>query len=130
MFLVFKADVQHYWKSCVETIRISAINNLSSFEHCYKVCVESGIQSAGMGIVLENANFRASETDFRRREKKKKKNARGKKLNKKQKHAGSTDFSSTPNTREIIEARSHAAMARFSRLIMNTAAAVTVVGRY
>ena len=63
-------------------------------------------------------------------EKKKKKNARGKKLNKKQKHAGSTDFSSTPNTREIIEARSHAAMARFSRLIMNTAAAVTVVGRY
>ena len=62
--------------------------------------------------------------------KKKKKNARGKKLNKKQKHAGSTDFSSTPNTREIIEARSHAAMARFSRLIMNTAAAVTVAGRY
>ena len=73
MFLVFKADVQHYWKSCVETIRISAINNLSSFEHCYKVCVESGIQSAGMGIVLENANFRASETDFRRIKKKKKK---------------------------------------------------------
>ena len=44
-------------------------------------------------------------------------------------HIGSTDFSSALNTCKTVEARSHAAMACFSRLIVNTAAAVTLAGR-
>ena len=44
-------------------------------------------------------------------------------------HLGSTDFSSALNTCKTIEARSHAAMACFSRLIVNTAAAVTLEDR-
>ena len=43
---------------------------------------------------------------------------------------GSTDFSAAPNTLETIKAHSHAAIAHFSRLIVNTAAAVTPVGRH
>ena len=46
------------------------------------------------------------------------------------KQTGSTDFSSAPNTRETIEARSHAAITHFSRLIVNTATDVMLAGRH
>ena len=42
---------------------------------------------------------------------------------------GSTDFSSAPNTQKTIKAHSHAAMACFSHLIVNTAATVALAGR-
>ena len=79
-----------------------------------------------MAIVLENANFRAIETDFPRR----KTTVRGEKKSpvqkekgekrKKKKKKGSTGFSSALNTRETYGTRSHAAIARLGRVIVNT----------
>jgi len=48
----------------------------------------------------------------------------------KDKQTGHIDFSSVPNTCETIKACSHTAMAHFSRLIVNTATALTLTGRH
>ena len=80
-----------------------------------------------MGIDYENANFHGCETDFLRR---RKIVHWEKKLEVQKKKPGSTDFSSALNTRETLEVRSHMTIACFSRLIVNTATAVTLAGRH
>ena len=89
-----------------------------------------------MEIVCEKANFCGSETDFPRQEKnncgEQKLEYKNKTKTKKQHHkkTRNTDFSSPPNTRETTKARSHMAITHFSRLIVNTATAVTLMGRH
>ena len=78
-----------------------------------------------MGIVNKNANFHGNETDFPQI---KKKFLREKKSGVKNK-TGSTNFSSALNTHETYEAWSHSAIVHFSSLIVNTATAVTLMGR-
>ena len=77
-----------------------------------------------------SVKMHGTETDFPQKKKKKKKNC-GEKTSGVQKNnnLGSTGFSSALNTSKTVEAHSHAAMACFSRLIVNTAAAVTLAGR-
>ena len=78
-----------------------------------------------MGIVREQANFRVSETDSMVEKKlSMRKRNRGTKKKKSIKRKG------TLNTRETIEACSQVARTRFSCLIVNTAAAVTLAGRH
>ena len=101
------------------------------FRQQYKDAKEKQLHSTGMGLVCENANFCAGETNFPQRDffcLWWKEIAGYKKQNKQK--TGSTDFSSTLNTIKTIEACPCVAMARFSRLIVNTDTAVTLTVRH
>ena len=75
-----------------------------------------------MGNVHGNAKFCSSESDFLWR---KEIGGRGGVV---QKKGGAPVL--VPNTYKTIEARSQAAIVRFSHLIVNIAAAVTLAGRH
>ena len=87
-------------------------------------CHGTSLGVTGMAVVLENANFRGIETDFPRRKTtvrgEKKSPVQKEKGEKRKKKKGSTGFSSALNTRETYGTRSHAAIARLGRVIVNT----------
>ena len=81
-----------------------------------------------MGTACKNTNFHGSKTDFLQRRilSAGKRNQGYKKQNK----TGSTDFSSAANTCQKYEVHSHMAIAHCSYVIVNTAAAVTLLGSH